>query len=455
MDDSNLACSKSCIGRALWLFPILVLLTTALSWWVYLASGSKQFLRPLFTDTDRFGDLTQYSGKMAHLLGQSRQLGSGLPVYNYPAPAAFVYKALLFAVPSHPVAPYVIVTVTFVLVMTAVFWRVLNSNTWLRMFRIPATLSIIAAVWLGFPLAFTLDRANLEAIVWIFASIGVCLMLAQRFGLAALMIGIAAAIKPFPGLFLLILVARKKYKEAVTGALLAACIFVLALVGLGPNPFKASVDLKQGVNYYLQRYVTNLPPPEEVRFDHSLMDRAKYAAVMANMRGPHPIRGPIMVDFFRQQEGGWPTSRIIYKMYPVLLIVPLGLILWFFRSRPLLNQVTAAAIAINILPPVASDYTLIHLSVPFAAWLLFLMHSAKPGAVRLHPLAVFTITVEYALLFSPLTFLRLNAADAKLLCMLALLITMARVPMPCEFFGDKPSVGEDFKWKGSSNAVRA
>jgi hypothetical protein len=44
--------------------------------------------------------------------------------------------------------------------------------------------------------------------------------------------------------------------------------------------------------------------------------------------------------------------------------------------------------------------------------------------------------VIYALLFSPLTFLRLYAGDAKLLLLLALLFVAARSPMQSEYFSD-------------------
>jgi hypothetical protein len=46
------------------------------------------------------------------------------------------------------------------------------------------------------------------------------------------------------------------------------------------------------------------------------------------------------------------------------------------------------------------------------------------------------LAIVYGLLFSPLSFLRVYAGDAKLLLLLALVVVMARTPMPSKYFGD-------------------
>ncbi|MDR3744499.1 MAG: hypothetical protein P4K80_00020 [Acidobacteriaceae bacterium] len=68
--------------------------------------SSKYFLWitcSFFDHNDQFRDLTNYAEKTAHLHGAAAALGSGLPAYNYPAPAAFVYKILLHPFPSQAV----------------------------------------------------------------------------------------------------------------------------------------------------------------------------------------------------------------------------------------------------------------------------------------------------------------------------------------------------------------
>ncbi len=55
------------VNRCLWVYTLLLVAMTALSWTVYFASGRFALFRPLFDYNDRFRDLTNYSDKMAHL----------------------------------------------------------------------------------------------------------------------------------------------------------------------------------------------------------------------------------------------------------------------------------------------------------------------------------------------------------------------------------------------------
>jgi hypothetical protein len=82
------------------------------------------------------------------------------------------------------------------------------------------------------------------------------------------------------------------------------------------------------------------------------------------------------------------------------------------------------------------DYTLLHLYVPFGALLVFLVREVSTGAARVAHRSLLGFATVYALLFAPLTFLRIYSGDAKLLALLALLVIVARTPMRSVYFGD-------------------
>jgi hypothetical protein len=86
---------------------LLLVAMTAMSCAVYFASGRAELFRPLFDRDDRFGDLTNYSGKIAHLADGGAALCSGFPMFNYPAPAAYVY-AFFFARISPSFSPCIL-----------------------------------------------------------------------------------------------------------------------------------------------------------------------------------------------------------------------------------------------------------------------------------------------------------------------------------------------------------
>lgn len=421
------------VNRALFLYGVLVIAVTLASWVVYLRYPAFD-LRPLFWREYRFSDLTDYVEKMAHLRGGAAKLGFGPPTYNYPAPAAFVFKALLYTFPGHAARTYLCFLAICIAAFGYVAWRSIRSTP----VRQNAAAAIAITALLGYPLWFTADRANTEGVVWALAAAGLCFLLRGRYRAAAVLIGLAASVKPFSILFLLLLLGRRKFKEAALGAATSAVAILVALTVMGPTPWKAYHDLQPGVSRYVDLYVENLKPVGEARFSHSLLDGMKAVAVTAEMGGIHPRQAIGDVQRLMQEPGGWHAVHTLVRVYSVIVVVGLGLLLAVFSRMPMLNQMTGLGVAVTLFPPVAGDYTLLHLYVPFGALVVFLAREAAEGKARLDYAAMIAFAAIYALLFSPLTLLMFYAGTGKLLLLLALLAVAARSPMPSAYFGDEP-----------------
>lgn len=434
------------VNIALWAYTSLVLCLPGVSLLFFL-HHRKFYLRPLFARNDRFRDLTNYTDKTAHLLGAAATLGHGLPVYTYPAPAAFVYKALIYSFPGHPARTYLCFLAISILSFAFVAWRASRLPT--QKFQISVAAAIFVTALFGYPLIFTADRGNIEGVVWVLAAAGLCFLLRARYRTAAVLIGLAAAIKPFSGLFLLLLIGRRKYKEAALSVGVTCLVTLASLTALGPNPWKAYQDLKPGVSIFVNRYVTNLTPYDEERFEHSLLDGMKSVALTVEMGGIHPIKAIGEVDRLRAEPGGWHVIRTLAFIYPLVAMVALGLLIAAFYKMPILNQLTALAVAVTLLPPSSREYTLLHLYVPFGALVVFLAREVSTGNATLRNAQIFGFAGIYALLFAPLTFLMLYASDVKLLLLLALLFVAARAPMHSAYFGDSgPLSGLEIEREG-------
>ena len=223
------------INRVLWVYVFLVVAVTATSWIIY-AHDPVFYLRPLYAGDDQFRDLLNYVDKIANLQDGAAALGSGLPLFTYPAPAAYVYKILLFGIPGWPVRTYLGFLGLCAIGFAFLVWRGTGVD---KRFRFSAPAAILVTAFLGYPLWFTADRANIEGVVWAFSGAGLCFLLRGRYRAASVLIGIAAAIKPFPVLFLLLLLRRRKYKEVALGVVTAGLVTVAALTALGPNPWRA------------------------------------------------------------------------------------------------------------------------------------------------------------------------------------------------------------------------
>lgn len=423
------------VNRALRVYSIVLVLTTLTAWVSFLLNPAAMSY-PLFDPYDRYHDLTNYLSKIGHLNLGAAELARGVPIFNYPAPAAYLYKLLLL-LPDHPLLPYMTLLTVAVVSFVIITWRAAHI-------RLPrnatAATALMATAVLGFPMHFTIDRANIEGAVWVCTAVGLWCFLARRYTPAAVFIGLAASIKPFPGLLLLLLVAQRRFKEAALGAAVSAVSMVIALTALGPNPIQAYKDLLPGIQRYYFSYVEHQVASLEARFDHSLLDGERSLTLLVHNRTLDPTKLEKLEDRLNAEPG--PTMATIRSLHwygPVTAASLLLICLIFFR-KPLLNQLTAVSIAATLLPLSAAEYTLLYLYVPFAAFVVFLLRDVATGEVSFSPRAAIAIACTYALLLSPLTFFRVLAGDVQLLLLLLLLILAARYPMRSLYFDQSGAV---------------
>ncbi|MGA2896324.1 MAG: glycosyltransferase family 87 protein [Acidobacteriaceae bacterium] len=360
------------VNVALWVYAFLVASVTAASWFLYKRSGDP-LTRPLFTKADQFHDLTDHRDKIAHLRDGAVALAHGQPLFNFPPPAAYVFK-IFFIFGNHAAYAYLVFIAICVLGFALVAWRAGRPS---RAVRFAATVAIVTSVVLGYPMWFTADRANIESVVWAVSAAGLCLFLRKRSLGAAVLIGIAASIKPFPILLLLLLLRRRKYKDTAIGVAVLVGIVFAAFAALGPTPLQAYRDLKPVEPRYMNSYVLVLAHVDEARFEHSLLDGLKSAALILKMRGHHGTTAT--VESLRNRPGGWPVVRLLVRVYPFVVITGLGMLIAVFYKMPILNQVTALCVAVSLIPPVSSDYTLLQLYLPFGAFLVYLTREVAIG----------------------------------------------------------------------------
>jgi hypothetical protein len=301
-----------------------------------------------------------------------------------------------------------------------------------------------------------MDRANLEGAVGLILGAGLVLFAIGRYYGSAIFIGLAATVKPIPGLFFLLLIRKKLYKEAMVGVVAAGCSTVLALTVLGPTPLAAYKGLQPGVTRYYNDYIMKVPSPTEGRFEHSIMDSLKSVgsrpAPAGNLRKRHKLDAIKSTQTSGQsaaespelvaQEGARrPTGmRTIFFFSVLLSTVAFAFVLLRFFKLPVVNQMILLGAAITLLPPVAAEYTLLHLYVPFGIFLLFLMREVATGRVVCEQKYILTLLILFAFLFSPLTFFGSYAGDFKTLLLIGLLIITGSYAMPSSMFNELPPI---------------
>ena len=280
-------------------------------------------------------------------------------------------------------------------------------------FRYPKLRLILAASLLGsFPLFFLLDRANIEGAVWIVASFGVAAYWNQRFRAAAVLLGLAAAMKIFPALLLLLFLRNRRYSYFALSLVSAALFTVVSLSVAGPSPAIVFGRLAMGLAYFKQHVILEYYG-YLAGFEHSFFSLFKQMLHLV-------LRGATL------------HSALQSLYLPYLAVAAAGcLALWWGKIRhlPVLNQLFALVILSITLPFVSFDYTLVHLYIPFVALLVPL----SSGRLQLNLSEARSFLLPCAVIFAPLTWLHYGVvgfgAQVKTLALLLVLRAALKIPL--------------------------
>jgi len=350
----------------------------------------------LFPSGPAFEDIIVYKGRFALYHTAKFFTSRATSAFAYPPGAAPIYEA--FYKTSDATAAYLIfAAITIFAALIAAFY-------FLR--RRGAAKLFLPLLLFTFPLIFLIQRANIEIVLWIIIVLG---LLAYRRGLgivAAILFGIAAAIKLYPILLLGLFLKRKQDLPAfLIGVTVSILALAAAIAYAGPTYASAAHGFFTGVTRFQDHYVDTVSKVE-VAFDHSFFSPLKYRAY-SNHTSPAP----------------W---RLTYY----LLAGTLALLL-FLRARtlPFLNRVVFLVTAMISLPPVSFTYTLVHLYLP----LLLLLGALTTFRTRPPATAILAVALLLFLLLPIMSlsvFQPLPTGPMQSCALLALLILCALQAWP-------------------------
>ncbi len=149
----------------------------------------------------------------------------------YPAPmmCGYVLFTRVFPQPLNAYLAFLVISAASGAACLIVALRATRAN------RLRLAGVVIVSLVLSYPLLFLLERANMEGIVWAVTALGLTAFVARHHKTAGLLFGLAASMKIYPGILVLLLVARKRYKEAAISIVAGAVFTVIALRLLGPS----------------------------------------------------------------------------------------------------------------------------------------------------------------------------------------------------------------------------
>ncbi len=306
---------------------------------------------------DRFYDFTIFTDKFRYV-HTARFFSVGFPI-NYPAPVA-----LVFAFFFHYAAPHATRAFVGFCVLSFVIPAALFGSALVRRGISPKRAYLFTSILCLFswPAELIVDGANAEVLVWVALALAMTSLATNHSYLAALLFGLAAALKLFPFVFLALFLRPRYWTQLITGIGSFLAISWLSLKGLGPTVDVAYRGIIFGLNEFKRNYMARWLPGEN-GVDHSVFASIKFVLHY----GFHHN-----VDDFT----GW------LRVY--LLFTTVGGILLFFtviRRTPLLNQILLLSIASIYFTAFSGDGTLIHLYYPFAMLLFLALHAWRANVV--------------------------------------------------------------------------
>lgn len=329
--------------RVFWISSLTAFaLTFAVGWLKYRAGQSRFNWDPL--SDPLFGDLMEYPGTYA-LLHTAAFFNNvaGRP-WPYPmfSPVAYPPFAAVVMAPLYAVAiPELLFLVVAAAWLGVMVWWV---SLWLAragIGRATAILLPLTLVLISFPIQRLVHQGNIELVLWIFAAVGVWAFLRGYDDAAAVLWGLAAAMKLFPLVLLILLLPRRRWRAFGVGVGTFVGSTVLSLWWLGPSIAVAwrgslkNVFGYQGVRlgeWSLRELVAN----------HSLIELAKIVAMIGN----------------------FPLAKLMLPYYACGALV-MGIA--FFAKlwkMPVANQLLAVSTFMVMFPPISYYHALVHMYAP-------------------------------------------------------------------------------------------
>lgn len=360
--------------RAFWICSLAGFALTFIVGWMKYLAGQTQFNWDPLSDPV-FGDLMEYP--FTYNLLHTSAFFFNLPARPMPYPvfAAVAYPPFAAAVmaPLYAVAiPELLFVAVSVAWLSVVVWWVRGRLVRAGISPVAATFFPLTSVLISFPIERLVHQGNIELVLWIFAAAGAWAYMRDYDDAAAVLWGLAAAMKLFPVILLILLLPRRRWRAFGIGIGTFVGVTVLSLWWLGPTIGVAWRGSLQNVFGYQGVRAAEWSLRELVA-NHSLINLVKMGALIlqfpvANFTLPYYACGALLM--------GTAFFGKLWKM-------------------PVANQLLAVSTFMVMFPPISYYHALVHMYAP----LLVLMFLAiRAGQANIHVQGL-TLTV---MLFVPL-----------------------------------------------------
>jgi hypothetical protein len=337
----------------------------------------------------------------------SFNLQGALSKFNYGPFSLFL--VVLFLKLSHPSLFLGVFVGLAVLIAGFLFAKSLGNRL--------AVTAWLTALCTSYPFAFLFERGNIEGLLWVSYAAGIYCFVRRSYLAAALLIAVAASIKPFPGLLLVLLLPQRRYREFLIGIAASVTLTVGSLMIIGPSLSIAAREFVKGFTSFKEDHI-GVYNSSKLGADHSLFALVK---TLIRAAAGWPRQGHSLNEMVQ-------AALPYYLLFAVLVI---AVALYRLRTRPVLNQIFGVSVLMVLVSPTNYDYTLIVLYIP---WALLLLVLSRPGC-RIPPTVASWLMVCCAIIFTSQFYMLLGlslsiGAVLKTLALCVILVVSAVYSLP-------------------------
>ncbi len=302
----------------------------------YASLGYYPFNTFLFSPSDKFNDFY-------NIFRATRNLNpytSPVSVY-FPFTFILVYALSLITVFVRQLAFAVFIFIFIRYTLVYIYRRMPSSDGLNR------KLNTFIFTFMSYPFLFTLDRGNLEGLLFIFLALFLYYYQKDDDFKSVLFLSLAISMKLYPAVYCVLFLADKKYKNILLAAGITIVLTLASAALLEGGIVNSFTGLKHNLDLFRNDYILS---------DHGLQHNTSlYGALKIIITRCCPVLLPIL---------GYYTigALAIFAMITAYIII---------RKVALWKSVTLLVFMTLLLPQVSYDYKLVHLFIPL---MLFVNH---------------------------------------------------------------------------------
>jgi len=260
---------------------------------------------------------------------------------NFPA----LYRLASFFTPLGVLPALVLFEILLTTGLFAANWFQLHLSG-----RVATLGAVVIFTFCAYPALMSFDRANFE--IFVFFSLYAFIFLYREKPFAsAFFLGLAIALKGFPAILGILLLADRRYREALFATLVAAVLSTVSYASYPGGMISNMLQQFRNLALYNTHYALG---NDGIYFGNSLWGALRFLGLLMNPAASKAPTPAIMLSWYSI------TSALILIILAVYVIR---------YERAFWKRVAILICALNLLPPVSGDYKLLHLFIPFYLFL--------------------------------------------------------------------------------------